>query len=356
MSISMQNSRTRRRDASETRAEQPLEVTLVKRLCRIPLADEVLHSIGSLATSGVDWGSVLRVASDMDVEALVLSNLRAHFLDAIPAAYSAEIVKREREARAFAIRGSLLSVEAARMLETAGIPAIVMKGPAIGVLAYGDPSLRGFADIDLLVRRDDAELAREVVLKNGYARDYDAHNEHRLLRDQHALEFSSSKAKLELHVALLSKHLSFSIPAQDLWESARAVDFSGQSIMTLSRPHLLVFLCAHGAKHQWWNFKWIVDIAQLLERMTNAEITEAESVASAAGARRLLGIGLGAARNLESAHPELLDVSPESRGWRDHLGRIHHGLPVLAYWAGARERLSDKIYPFLRLAMRSLFK
>lgn len=337
--------------------DQPADVKLVQLLSRTPLEGEALKCVRRLLDDEpIDWGSVLHNASDMDVDALVFFNVRALLLDAVPPAWRDEIVQRERESRGLAIRGSLLTLEASRMLETAGIPSIVMKGAAIGVVAYGDPSLRSFSDIDLLVKRGDVERARDVVLENGYTRDYEASREGRLLGDEHALEFSSTKTKLELHVALLSKHLSFSISEQDLWQSAWDVDFSGHTIQVLSRAHLLVFLCAHAAKHQWSNFKWVVDVAQLARQMDETEMGEAERIGLASGARTILETGLNAARNLDHAHAGLVDGAAAPTSLHYELGRIHHALPDLAYWAGTRERVSDRIYPFLRLAMRRIFR
>ena len=36
----------------------------------------------------------------------------------------------------------------------AGIQSLLVKGPLVSVLAYGDPAVRSYVDLDLLVRRE----------------------------------------------------------------------------------------------------------------------------------------------------------------------------------------------------------
>lgn len=368
----MRTSRPAAGNLSESWPERRAEVKLVKLLCRTPLPGETLCSIRRLIECPLDWEYLLHIASDLDVEALVLSNLRTHFLDSIPPAFQSQIMTREREVRAFAIRSSMLTVGATQLLESAGIPSIVMKGPAIGVVAYDDVSLRSSSDIDLLVKREHIELARDVLLNGGYSRDYAPEDEKRLVRDTHALEFSSARAKLEIHHALLSKHLRFSIPERMLWGTARQIECAGHEIWVLSKPVLLVFLCAHGTKHQWSNFKWIVDVAQLVARMSQSEVEEAVRIASKASARRILALGLRAARDVlgqdisrfpaQTLVPESVTagmvhrLDPFSAGISlppnyERLAAIHPAIPALASWAQARERVSDRAYGFVRLAV-----
>jgi putative nucleotidyltransferase-like protein len=45
----------------------------------------------------------------------------------------------------------------------------------------------------------------------------------------------------------------------------------GQTVMTLSPEDLLVYLCAHGAKHVWEKLIWIVDVAGLINRHSDPD-------------------------------------------------------------------------------------
>lgn len=82
-----------------------------------------------------------------------------------------------------------------RLLEEAGIPLVVLKG--CGVAAYYPvPELRKSGDVDLLVRKRDAERALEVLERAGYVRlDKQAVNHHMVCR-------SGEGILVELHVLL----------------------------------------------------------------------------------------------------------------------------------------------------------
>ena len=62
----------------------------------------------------------------------------------------------------------LLSIQLSDALETAGIPSMPLKGPALGRALYGKPGRRPSADIDLLVRAEDLNRAVEVAERLGY--------------------------------------------------------------------------------------------------------------------------------------------------------------------------------------------
>lgn len=98
-----------------------------------------------------------------------------------------------------------------------GIPVIVLKGPATGLTAYGDPSLRAFGDIDLLVSKPDLIRARDFLFATGYERDYESGSEANMIRAEHALEFSGPNAKVELHSTLLSRYLRVPFDRDMIW-------------------------------------------------------------------------------------------------------------------------------------------
>jgi hypothetical protein len=56
----------------------------------------------------------------------------------------------------------------AQALNDAGIPVIVLKGAALAWTVYPDPALRPMNDLDLLVKTEDLERAKELVLSLGY--------------------------------------------------------------------------------------------------------------------------------------------------------------------------------------------
>ena len=56
----------------------------------------------------------------------------------------------------------------AAVADAVGEPFLVVKGPVLGAVWYGDPSVRQFSDIDVLVRRSDFGAFLAQLLDAGF--------------------------------------------------------------------------------------------------------------------------------------------------------------------------------------------
>jgi len=148
---------------------------------------------------------------------------------------------------------------------TAGIPVISFKGPALTLQAYGDLALRQFSDLDLLVNCVDVFKARDVLAGEGYElRSAVADGSHAaLLRSGNCeLGFANSQgARIEIHWAALHRMFPFQLPVEELFNSARLEQRKGISFLSLSPEYQLLYLCAHGTKHCWSRLGWLCDVA-----------------------------------------------------------------------------------------------
>ncbi|HVF39490.1 MAG TPA: nucleotidyltransferase family protein [Gemmatimonadaceae bacterium] len=344
-----------------------LERDLVIALCRTGLPDSAHVRVRNLAARIGDWDPFFDLAIRWEMEPVVMANLIAICGDMLPAHVLSNAGQRGRDARAIALARTLLVVQTVKRLSAAGVEAIVLKGPAVGVAGYDDPSMRSFADIDLLIRKKNLMNARDTLIADGFSPDYEAAAEQTLIDDQHALELSSQNIKVELHWALLSRHLRFDIDVDDLWARAEKVECAGHTINVLAQHHLFLFLCAHGAKHEWERPRWICDIAQLADRLSEKEVERTVDLARRVGAKRLLALGVRVVRMFFGSHlsvfpPALLererDTSPillhvqRRLGFakanvvgmkEDRLSSLDPRLRVLLFWARCRERLIDRV-------------
>lgn len=345
------------------------ETRLAIALCRIPLSDATRRVIESSLTGKIDWNALIRRICQWEMEPVAFSNLRTQFSETIPPAVLQSISLLERDSRARALTNTLLLVEVVKELERAGIGVVVLKGPSVAIPAYGDVSLRPFADFDLLVRYEDLSVARVLLMSTGYAAAYDPKVEGALIRDQHALEFSRGREKIELHWALLSRHLQLDFDLDDLWRSAQTIPCAGAHIRVLAPHHLFLFLCAHGAKHEWVGMRWIVDVLQLGRKLSSDEARAVVALAARTNSRRVLALALRVARDIlgedfpqfsgavlgpESDTRALVELVrkrlaidfPASARAPGLLSRIKPGLPTLLFWASARERARDRVACF----------
>ena len=67
---------------------------------------------------------------------------------------------------------------------------------------------------------------------------------------------------------------------------------------TLATDQLVLFLCAHGAKHNWSSLHWICDLAALLEQQPDFDWERLLEQAGQLGTHQMLRLGLSLAQRL----------------------------------------------------------
>jgi hypothetical protein len=344
----------------------PREKEVVAALSRLPVEPPALERVARLIGQGIDWNAVIDQAARWEVEPAVFGNLRGHFAQAVPEENLVAITERERAARAFALSRTLQVVDVSRAFVKAKIPAIVLKGPALAIQAYGDCSRRTFVDVDLLVPKNDLSRAKKLIIERGYTPKFGEQMADRLVAGQHALEFSGPGPNVEVHWSLLSRHLRFDLDPDELWRDACKVECAGTEIDALAPHHLFIYLCAHGAKHEWMKFRWVCDVAQLAKRLNSTDAEKVVDLARRTNSRRIVALALRLSREVfgeESAFPddafagdgELDSLAAVALARIDSrreesatllprkIASIHPYVEPLAFWIAARERKRDKL-------------
>lgn len=219
--------------------------------------------------AGLDWEGVLSLA-----ETEGLAPALGFALDggdvATPAAVRARLRRRVAESRA---RHLLMSRGLARVLaglDTAGVPAIVLKGPVLAETIYPDPGLRPFSDLDLLIRPVDLARADDLLLRLDHVRVADAHSfSFDRAYDGATLYEAPDGVRVDLHWRLLTepRFAWNDDEAAAVWERAVAVPVAGRTALGLGPEDLVLFLAAHLAVHHALaGLLWHWDLALLLAR------------------------------------------------------------------------------------------
>ena len=223
-------------------------------------------------------------------------------------------------------------------LHASGIPAMVLKGPALVRTIYPRPALRPYGDLDLAVQDRHQAAAERVLLADGYTEiDYDAE-----VRRQHAghvhhgaafhRQFTSSDGQVmvELHIDPLQLGLRPTCEA-DRWRRAVPVPGLAGGVM-LCPEDQLVHLSAHVHKHGFDRLIWLKDLDMLL-RTHGASIdwSLVEQTATREGVRGSVWYGLYLAARLLGA------LVPPAQ-----LLRLRPSLPVrqLYRWVWPVERIA----------------
>jgi len=255
-----------------------------------------------------------------------------------------------------------------RMFAEHGVNVIPFKGPTLAALAYGDLGLREFGDLDLLIAKTDFMEAQELLIARGYQPEVTLNAKQAAVFAEAcnvmAFWHAEKEISVELHWELSPKYLPFSPDPERLRERMVPSHPGGQAVMTLSPEDLLVYLCAHGAKHVWEKLIWITDVAGLIHRHSNLDWRRVYDLAVEQRCERVLFLGLRLARDVVgvSAPSEmemLMESDPESgrlvakvieRLLSDSNSRNSPGADSLFIFRLQR-RWPDKICSLLRMAI-----
>jgi hypothetical protein len=185
-------------------------------------------------------------------------------------------VQRLRAAWVAAQRQHLLAGmqlrDVVRALGEAGVPTILLKGPALAAAVYPDPALRAFTDLDVLVRHEHRARAIDVLTALEYAHASPGRSLAYELDYASAANFTASAGSsllpIDLHwecVIHPGGRRATSIASDDIWSRAQAAPEWGATASTLATEDLLIYLAAHLAIHHALTGPlWQLDVALLL--------------------------------------------------------------------------------------------
>jgi len=155
----------------------------------------------------------------------------------------------------------------ARCFEQRGIEFLAHKGPALAQLLYGNPAMRQFGDLDVIVRARDFARARDALMKLGYdpALRVSPRQEQALLRSGYECSFglNSERNLVELQWQVVPRFCSIDFDIDALFNRSVQIDLDGLSLRTVGHDDMLLVLCVHAAKHEWAELGMLRDIATL---------------------------------------------------------------------------------------------
>ena len=195
-----------------------------------------------------------------------------------------------------------MTAELFRLLDrfaSQAISALVVKGPVLAVQAYGDPAMRSYGDLDLLVRQRDIRGATELLIADGYRAQVplsaiDAGK----IPGQYLFTKPDSNLLIELHNDFTLRYFPRRLPIEKFFERRVRVPLDGREAPAPSVEDELVLICIHGAKHLWERLIWIADVAALVSRQTGIDWNRVTESAREVEAERMLHTGLQLAADL----------------------------------------------------------
>src|SRR6267143_1102363 len=262
----------------------------------------------------VDWARLLILAEEHGVAGHLTASLRGLKEGLIPPETRQALVDRQRAQVVFTLR---LTAELFRILDrftAEGIGALAVKGPVLAVQAYGDPAMRAYGDLDLLVRQQDIRRATELLSAAGFAAAVplsaiDAGK----IPGQYLFSKPDSKLIVELHNDLTLRYFPRRLPLEAFFARQIRVPLDAHEAPALSVEDELVLISIHGAKHFWERLIWIADVAALITRQSGIDWQRVAASAEEVGAGRMLHTSLRLAAELLRARlPETIQAAVEA--------------------------------------------
>jgi hypothetical protein len=270
------------------------EMDLLLCCARTRTNPEMSQRIREAARKEIDWFQFIRLAFRHDTLSLIYWSLHRICPDIVPGGVL-EPLRARHEAET--LDGRLLAqelVDILGFLDSHGIQAVPFKGPALAVRLYGDLSLRGFGDLDIMICERDVVRARHLLIDRGYApASVDTGELKQLLLERHELLLyrADGKVRLDLHWRFTNRAACLAGDPERFLKNLETISVVGKEVRSLRLETYLLILSMHAAKHRWVQLKFICDIAEILavpDLDWRCVLEEADDL----GLKRALGTGL----------------------------------------------------------------
>ena len=250
------------------------DMTPEGQLCLVlarQLSAEIRKQAMDLLGGSLRWPLVLEYAKSYGIAPLLHHNLESLDFYQVPDASRTELANFFK---VNAIRNELLAEEMARILRLlgdAGLPAMPLKGMALAQSLYGDPALRVFEDIDVLVPAERMINAFHLIVSFGYVPEFTQPflldllvrygKDTLLMRESPMCTYP-----LELHCGLIwGGALEYDLLKQ-IWSDASRETTYGVPALTMSPEWEFLYLATHAAKHGQLSLKWFIDLDRFCSR------------------------------------------------------------------------------------------
>jgi len=240
-----------------------------------------------------DWTALRTLAEEHGVTGLLAERIGELEESCVPQEVRQELRAKRRAQILFCMS---LNAELFRLIEKfseARIEAMVVKGPVLSARAYGDPGMRRYEDVDLLVRQRDVLRFTELLTAEGYEPKVPP----RTIRagrvpGEYLFKWPGTNRRIELHTEETLRYFPRWLPVENFFARRAYQSVDGHAVSALCAEDELVLVCVHNAKHFWERLMWVADVAGLIASQEELDWERALSTAREVGAERMLILGL----------------------------------------------------------------
>lgn len=235
------------------------------------ISEEQRVCINDLVALPLDWNMVSRSAYETGLETLLYSHLKDipnrrripdEFMEMVKKAYHENIA-----------RNMFLYYELQRILEffrSKRIKAILLKGAALAKFMYGDIGLRSMSDLDILVKQEDLDKTKEIMLRLDYISEKDRQEEPNKTKEHHHIPVYKHREKnivVEIHWNISESSLG--IEMKPWWKRAQPVKLNACDVLIPSPEDMIIHLCIHLYNHGYDNRIFLRNLCDINETLRN---------------------------------------------------------------------------------------
>ena len=219
---------------------------------------------------GIDWSEFQRLLVAHRLVPFVAKSLGS--LDEVPSPVRDALASAARQCAMRSLKGVADARRAQIALQAAGVPSMILKGPALAEMVYGDPAARMFVDIDLFVAPPDISQALEVMRGLGYEpltwAEWTSERLDVAIRAFHAHDVELQPVGAGLRVELHWRAMGHS--SYDRTEAALIAALSDQDSES-ARVAFATQVLIHGARHGYRRLGWLRDAGALSASLDDHE-------------------------------------------------------------------------------------
>jgi len=285
-------------------------------------------------TAELDWNMALELAEEHSILGVVAARLKETGDFGMPPSAWERLQVSMRTQHLFSLS---MMAELFRILDAfgqAGIETILVKGPVVSFLAYGDPAVRSYVDLDLLVRDRVILPASRIMTGLGFEADVpEAAILAGKIPGEYLFKRAGAQQLVELHSEKTFRYYPRPMRIEDLYARQRLVRLEGRDVPGLCLEDELALNCIHGAKHFWERLMWPADIAAIVARHPEIAWERVRQAARDVGAERMLHVGLLLAESLfgVSVPSEMAATTNPDGAARDLVRQVEGWLPSAGY-------------------------
>jgi hypothetical protein len=199
-----------------------------------------------------------------------------------------------------------------RALARAGIPAILLKGAALGYTVYSSPWLRARSDIDVLVPEGALDRVERVLLADGFSALREVR--HPLIsRQRHFVRSNGFRVAVDVHDALVNPVVLRTLPRFDcLFGRAKRLPQFASGVTALATPDAMLHAAVHRVAHHnsSTDLLWLYDLHLLAAHMQPPDWT---TLVETATESRVCSIVKDSLRQLQNTLGDKVPVDVVSR-------------------------------------------